>query len=110
MKRFEYEGETFLQFGLLQIAANPALNGYRGSDPWWWSETPTWHEDVLAWVKAHPGVKPYDIGAFGPPGWRFPTRELADEFLRLFDPYEINDFSHPKAVSKLPPQQPKQEK
>lgn len=91
MNRWNSGGETYVQFGLLQIAANPRLNGYEGDKAWWNVDPPIYRQEVLEWLRDH-GGRVWDPGAFGPPGFVFPTDELADEFVKTFDPTGIRDF------------------
>jgi hypothetical protein len=80
MQRWEYEGETFLQFGLVQIAKNSRLCAPGKA----WADPPQYAAAVEEWLTEHPSCKKWDPGVFGPPGFRFSSDELADEFLKKF--------------------------
>lgn len=94
MIRWTYEGFTYVQFGLLQIAANDQLcaSGKQYADP------PVYHPDVMAWLEAHPHCERWDVGAIGPPGFKFASSKLADEFIARFDPHGIKNFVHAEEV------------
>jgi len=93
MIRWVHEGRGYVQFGLLQIAKNPLLNGYTGSDHWSTVDPPVYHRDVLQWLKDHPDCGLYDVGGLGPPGFVFASPELADEFLQRFAPNDTTRIS-----------------
>lgn len=79
MIRWAHEGFTYVQFGLVQIAANDQLcaSGKQYADP------PVYHPDVMAWLEAHPHCERWDVGAIGPPVSNFRRASWRTNSLRV---------------------------